>query len=161
MGAASPTGPPLSVPSAITAAAPARSARRARAGPATTGMTLLPASFQAGMYWPGLPAPVVMTAICSWASSAAMFSRSGFISMTLTPKGRSVRLRQISISLFSRWASQPPEPMTPSAPALETAAANAPVAILAIPPWMMGNSTPKNSFSFIFAIAIRLLSPLY
>ena len=44
----------------------------------------------------------------------------------------------------------PPAPMMPSAPALEQAAANSPVAMLAMPPWMMGYRVPKISFkSFI------------
>ena len=32
----------------------------------------------------------------------------------------------------------PPEPIRPRAPALEQAAANSPVAMFAMPPWMMG-----------------------
>lgn len=47
---------PDSVPSATTAVAPRRATRRASATEATTGMTLMPASFHAFMYLAGLPA---------------------------------------------------------------------------------------------------------
>ena len=82
-----------------------------------------------------------------WAISSAQ----GFISIRFTPKGLSVRLLQMWICLRSRSASSiPPVAMTPKAPALEQAAANSPVAMLAMPPWMMGYLVPKISFkSFI------------
>ena len=54
--------------------------------------------------------------------------------MILTPKGLSVKLRQISIFFFNVAVSIPPAPIKPSAPALDTLAANSPVAIFAIPP---------------------------
>ena len=55
--------------------------------------------------------------------------------MMLTPKGWSVNALQRR--MFSRRVSAsriPPAPMRPRAPALEQAAANSPVAMLAIPP---------------------------
>ena len=71
----SPTWPPDSVPSAMMASTPYRSSRLARTAAATTGITLMPFSFQAGMYLPGLPAPVVTTFTSSsrmtWAMSSA------------------------------------------------------------------------------------------
>ena len=57
----SPICPPDSVPSAITASAPALSILFARATDGTTGITFMPASFHAAIYLPGLPAPVVTT----------------------------------------------------------------------------------------------------
>ena len=48
----------------------------------------------------------------------------------------------------------PPEATMPSAPALEHAAANAPVAILAIPPCIRGNSVPKSSLSFMSVLSM-------
>lgn len=53
----SPTCPPLSPPSAMRADAPRRVISFAMATEATTGMTLIPASFQSCMYFEGLPAP--------------------------------------------------------------------------------------------------------
>ena len=70
----SPTWPPLSPPSAISADAPRRSMRLAIATEATTGMTLMPASFHIAMYLPGLPAPVVTTATFSSAATCATSS---------------------------------------------------------------------------------------
>ena len=95
---------------------------------------MMPASFQAGMYLPGLPAPVVTTFTPSSMTTLAISSTEGFISIRLTPKGLSVRALQRR--MFSRRLSafMPPEPMRPRAPALDTAAANSPVAMLAMPP---------------------------
>ena len=102
---------------------------------ATTGSTFTPASFQAGMYLPGFPAPVVTTCTFSSTMILAMSSAQGFISIRLTPKGLSVRSRQMRICFRSSSGSSiPPVAMTPSAPALEQAAANSPVAMLAMPP---------------------------
>ena len=77
--------------------------------------------------------------------------------MMFTPKGLSVRVRHLRI--FSRKVSalMPPAPMRPMAPALETAAANSPVAMLAMPPWMMGNSVPRISFNFMVLPVLTLL----
>ena len=86
-----------------------------------------------------------------WAISSAQ----GFISIRFTPKGLSVRLLQMRICLRSRSASSiPPVAMTPSAPALEQAAANSPVAMLAMPPWIMGNSVPSSSLSFFIVLLL-------
>ena len=85
---------PLSVPSAMTASAPRLATSLARATAATTGITLAPDSFQAGMNRLGSPAPVVMTATFSSAAMAASCSTWGCMSMMFTPKGLSVRERQ-------------------------------------------------------------------
>ena len=61
----------LSVPSAMTASAPRLATSLARATAATTGITLAPDSFQAGMKRVGSPAPVVITATFSSAAMAA------------------------------------------------------------------------------------------
>ena len=72
----------------------------------------------------------------------------GFISIRFTPKGLSVLSLAVRISRRRASASMPPEPTRPMAPALETAAAKAPVAMLAMPPWIKGNSVPRISLSF-------------
>ena len=94
----------------------------------------MPASFHMGMYLPGLPAPVVTTLTPSSTTILANSSACGCISMMLTPKGLSVSALQRR--MFSRRVSafMPPAPIRPSAPALEQAAANSPVAMLAMPP---------------------------
>ena len=95
----------------------------------------MPAFFQAATYFPGFPAPVVTTGTCSSIRIRAMSSAQGFISIRFTPKGLSVRALQIRISSrSSSGVRMPPVPITPSAPALEAAAAKAPVAMLAMPP---------------------------
>ena len=149
----SPTCPPDSVPSAITAVTPRRQKRCAKATAATTGITLMPASFQAGMYLPGLPAPVVTTGTRSSITTCAKSSALGFMSMMFTPKGLSVSSRQRRMCPRSSSAVRmPPAPMTPSAPAFEQAAANSPVAMFAMPPWMMGYLVPRISFSLFIAL---------
>lgn len=85
------------------------------------------------------------TGIFSRATSSAIAAASGFISMMLTPKGLSVNSRQRRICCSSWAVVIPPLPMRPRAPALDTAAANSPVAMLAIPPWIKGNSVPSMS----------------
>ena len=130
----SPTWPPDSVPSAMTASTPRRTRRLARMVAATTGMTLMPWSFQAGTYLPGLPAPVVTTWTPSSMMTRAISSAQGFISIRFTPKGLSVSSLARRISWRRRWPSQAPVAIMPSAPALEQAAANSPVAMLAMPP---------------------------
>ena len=110
----------------------------------------MPAAFHMGTYLPGLPAPVVTTCTPSSTTILANSSACGCISMMFTPKGLVVNCLQRR--MFSRRVSafMPPAPMMPSAPALEQAAANSPVAMLAMPPWMMGYRVPKISFkSFI------------
>ena len=110
----------------------------------------MPAAFHMGTYLPGLPAPVVTTCTPSSTTILANSSACGCISMMFTPKGLVVNCLQRR--MFSRRVSafMPPAPMMPSAPALEQAAANSPVAMLAMPPWMMGYLVPKISFkSFI------------
>ena len=56
------------------------------------------------------------------------------MSMRLTPKGLSVSSLARRISWRSLSPSQPPVAIMPRAPALEQAAANSPVAMLAMPP---------------------------
>lgn len=63
------------------------------------------------------------------------------ISMMFTPKGLSVSARQRRMFSRRESASMPPEPISPSSPALEQAAANSPVAILAMPPCIKGKHT--------------------
>ena len=77
---------------------------------------------------------VVTTWTPSSTTTLAKSSMWGFISIRLTPKGLSVAARAVWISLRRESASIPPEPIRPRAPALETAAAKAPVATLAMPP---------------------------
>src|SRR5699024_1003511 len=72
----------------------------------------------------------------------------GCMSMMLTPKGWSVSSRQRR--MWARSSSPlriPPAPIRPSAPALEQAAANSPVAMFAIPPWIIGYFVPRISLS--------------
>ena len=72
--------------------------------------------------------------------------------MMFTPKGWSVRRRQRRICARKASASMPPPPIRPIPPALETAAAKGAVAMLAMPPWIRGNSVPKSSFKFIVSL---------
>ena len=66
------------------------------------------------------------------------------------PKGFSVLSRKIRISFLSSSASRiPPVPISPKAPASEQAAAKLPVAIFAIPPWIIGYRIPSISFNRI------------
>ena len=130
----SPIWPPLSPPSAMTAQAPTRCIRRAMLTDATTGMTLMPAASQSFIYLEGLPAPVVTTATFSSATSFATSSANGLISMMFTPKGLSVSSLAILIcsrrySAFAFIAEIMPRP-----PASETAPANLPSEIQAMPP---------------------------
>ena len=98
MVVSSPMWPPPSMPSAMTASAPARSMRFASATDATTGMTLMPAFFQLSIYLPGLPAPVVSTSIFSSMASWARSSAFGDSSMMFIPSGLSVIARALRIS---------------------------------------------------------------
>ncbi len=79
--------------------------------------------------------------------------------MMFTPKGLVVNCLQRR--MFSRRVSafMPPAPMMPSAPALEQAAANSPVAMLAMPPWMMGYLVPKISFKSFIKFSCERLPP--
>ena len=70
-----------------------------------TGNTLMPASFQAGMYLPGMPAPVVTTLTLSSAKSAASSSTCGCIIIRLTPKGLLVLARAMRICSRS-WSGE-------------------------------------------------------
>ena len=88
----------------------------------------MPCSFHIFTYLPGFPAPVVTTDGFSSAMICAISSTSGFIIMRFTPKGLSVRDFAVSISFRIISPFMAPVPMIPSAPALDTAAAKAPVA---------------------------------
>ena len=95
----------------------------------------MPAALKAGMYLPGLPAPVVTTLTPSSITTFACSSAAGFISMRLTPNGLSVSARQRRMCPRSSSPERmPPAPIRPSAPAFEQAAANSPVAMFAMPP---------------------------
>ena len=78
-----------------------------------------------------------------------MASTSGFISMILTPNGLSVNSLHLRICSRSVSAFMLPAAIKPKPPALDTAAANSPVAILAIPPCIKGYFVPKRSANFI------------
>ena len=146
---ASPICPPASQPSTIKPSTPARSNLLARATLGTTGKTLIPASFHIFIYTPGFPAPVVTTGTCSSITICAISLASGLSNIILTPKGWFVNFLHAWISAFNILAFIPPAPIKPSPPALETLAAKAPVAILAIPPWIIGYLIFNNSFNFI------------
>ena len=83
----SPTWPPDSPPSAMTAQAPTRVTSLVMATEGTTGITLMPAPSHCFMYLEGLPAPVVTTGTFSSTSISATSSAKGESSITFTPKG--------------------------------------------------------------------------
>ena len=106
----------------------------AMATDATTGITLIPASFQRAIYFEGFPAPVVTTATFSSATSWATSSTKGLMSMMFTPKGFFVRDLAIWICSRRAAAGALPAAMMPRPPPSETAAASFPSAIQAMPP---------------------------
>ena len=120
---ASPMCPPDSMPSATTASAPLFSIRRACATEATTGITLMPASFHMPMYLPGIPAPVVTTLMPSSTTTFATSSAYGLINMTLTPNGFFVSSLALRISSRTTSPGALAPPIKPRPPASETAAA--------------------------------------
>ena len=121
--------------SAMTAVHPSACHHFGQDSVATTGNTLATGILPGvPTYLPGLPAPVVTTETLSSAAILASSSAWGCMSMMFTPKGLSVRERHLRMCSRNYSGLMPPAPMRPSAPALETAAANAPVAILAMPP---------------------------
>ena len=123
MVVADPICPPLSMPSATTASAPARSISFAMATLATTGITFTPAAFHISMNLAGLPAPVVTTSTPSSTITLATSSALGLSSMTLTPIGFEVSSRALRICSLTMSAGALAAPMMPSPPASETAAA--------------------------------------
>ena len=123
MVVASPICPPDSVPSATTASAPPRSISFARATEATTGITMIPASFHIFMYFAGFPAPVVTTFTPSSTTTFATSSAYGLINMTLTPNGFFVSAFALRISSRTTSPGAFAPPMRPRPPASETAAA--------------------------------------
>ena len=76
-----------------------RNKRFANNTDATTGITLVPISFNAGIYTPGLPAPVVITGTRSSTTTSITSFTNGDISMMLQPKGLLVRSFNLWISL--------------------------------------------------------------
>ena len=149
----SPMCPPASVPSAITASAPHLSIILAMATEATTGITFIPAFFHISIYFPGFPAPVVTTFTLCFATTFAISSACGFISIIFTPKGLSVNVFALIIWSSTHLASAPPAPIIPSPPALDTAAARLASATQAMPPWIIGYSISKISVKAVFIIA--------
>ena len=125
---------------------------------ATTGTTFTPAAFQSAMYLPGFPAPVVTAFTPSWATTRAMASASGFISMMFTPKGLSVMALHCRICSRTNCAGAAPAPMMPKPPASDTAAARRHSAIHAMPPWIRGYSVPRSSVILVF-IPVPTFSP--
>ena len=115
----------------------------------TTGMTLIPASWNGLIYGVGLPAPSVTNAGFSAMITSTNSSLFGAISIKFTPKGLSVSSLHARISLRVHSASRPPKAITPVAPALATAATNVASETHAIAPWMIGYSIFSNSVSFV------------
>ena len=100
----------------------------------TTGITNIPASFHLVIYFVGKPAPVVTIFTPSSITTSAILSASGFISIIFTPKGLSVNDLHFLMFSLKPSAFIPPAPISPRPPAFDTAAANSPIAIFAIPP---------------------------
>ena len=67
----------------------------------------------------------------------------------MTPKGLSVNDLHISISFNNFSLFIAPEPISPSPPAFDTALANSPVAMRAIPPCINGYFIPSNFVKFL------------
>ena len=130
----SPICPPDSIPSAITISAPALSISFASATDATTGITLIPASFHIFMYFPGFPAPVDTTDTFSSTTTCATSSICSLKSIIFTPTGLSVISLAFLISLLTHSPGALAAPMNPIPPALLTLAARFALATHAIPP---------------------------
>lgn len=90
----SPMCPPASMPEHTTASAPKSSIFLATLAEGTTGITLMPAAFQAAIKFLGEPAPVDTTGTFSSMMTCEISSTFFMSSMTLTPKGLSVSSRQ-------------------------------------------------------------------
>ena len=88
---------------------------------------------------------MVTTGTFSSRMTLATSGACGLISMTLTPKGRSVISRQARISLRRYSPGAFMAEMMPSPPALETAAASTCSLTQAMPPWKIGYSMPMRS----------------
>ena len=152
-----PICPPLSMPSATTASAPARSIIFAIATLATTGMTFTPAFFHSSMNFPGFPAPVVTAFTPSSTTIFATSSALGLSSMIFTPKGLSVSSLHLRISSRTTSGGAEAAPMMPKPPAFDTAAASLCSATQAIPPWKTGYSICRSSVIFVFIVFLILL----
>ena len=100
----------------------------------------------------GLPAPRVTKATFSSHSITMISAMLGAISITLTPKGLSVRDFALRTSSRVHSTVRPPLPMIPAPPALETAAASTASLVHAIPPWITGYFIPKSSVNLVFMI---------
>ena len=118
----------------MTASAPCFATFCAIATLAITGRILIPASFKASIYLPGLPAPVATTAGFSSMTTCITSSANGDISITFTPKGLSVSSRHFLICALTTSAGAPPAAINPKPPPFDTAAASSAVATHAIPP---------------------------
>ena len=152
-----PICPPLSMPSATTASAPARSIIFAIATLATTGMTFTPAFFHSSMNFPGFPAPVVTACTPSSTTIFATSSALGLSSMIFTPKGLSVSSLHLRISSRTTSGGAEAAPMMPKPPAFDTAAASLCSATHAMPPWKMGYSICRSSVIFVLIVFLILL----
>ena len=144
--------PPASIPSAITASAPIFSMRLAKATLGTTGITVIPASWNRSMYLLGFPAPVVTTLTPSSMTRSTISSTNGDRSIMLTPKGLSVKDLILSILALTTSLGAFPPPMIPRPPAFETAPARSPSATQAIPPWKIGYLIFNNSVIRVFIV---------
>ena len=74
--------------------------------------------------------------------------------MWLTAKGRLVSLRTSSMSRFTAAVGRNSDPMPPSPPALEAAAANSPDVHVPIGARMIGTSIPKRSQSGVLSMVM-------
>ena len=129
----SPMWPPASMPEHTTASAPKSSIFLATLAEGTTGITLMPAAFQAAIKFLGEPAPVDTTGTFSSMMTCEISSTFFMSSMTLTPKGLSVS--SLTRRMFSRSASaEPTELRMPRPPALLTAAVKSASDTAAMPP---------------------------
>ena len=118
----------------MTAKAPRFSTILASATEATTGITLIPASVHIGIYFVGVPAPVVTTFTPSSTTTFATSSTNGDIIIMFTPKGLSVISLHFLISARSCSPLEFIAAIIPRPPAFETPEAKEASATQAIPP---------------------------
>ena len=147
-----PICPPPSMPSMTIASAPEAAILLASFTLGTTGITLIPALCIFSIQGTGLPAPVVINATFSSQTRSAISFTLGAISIRLTPKGLSVRLFAFLISSATHSVVRPPVPIIPAPPASETAAANTPSLLQAMPPCTIGYRIPNNSQNLFFIL---------
>ena len=94
----------------------------------------MPISFKAGIYTPGLPAPVVITGTRSSTTTSITSFTKGDINIILQPNGLLVRSLTLRISLRKISGGICPAPIMPRPPASDTADASSAVPNQAIPP---------------------------